>query len=54
MAPPEAVDPVCGMTVPVHAGAISLEVDGVVYHFCCDGCRARFESDPAAFASASS
>jgi xanthine dehydrogenase accessory factor len=53
-APPEAVDPVCGMTVPVHAGAISLEVNGVVYHFCCDGCRARFESDPASFASASS
>jgi xanthine dehydrogenase accessory factor len=51
VAPEEAVDPVCGMTVPVHAGTISLVMDGVTHHFCCAGCRSRFESDPASFAS---
>jgi xanthine dehydrogenase accessory factor len=53
-APDEAVDPVCGMTVPVHAGTISVVMDGATYHFCCAGCRARFESDPASFVSAPS
>jgi xanthine dehydrogenase accessory factor len=53
-APEEAVDPVCGMTVPVHAGTISVVMDGATYHFCCAGCRARFESDPASFVSAPS
>jgi xanthine dehydrogenase accessory factor len=40
-APTEAVDPVCGMTVSL-AGALTAEVDGVTYAFCCAGCRDRF------------
>ena len=47
--PQEAVDPVCGMTVVVRAGSERTVVDGVTYHFCCSGCRTRFEADPARF-----
>jgi xanthine dehydrogenase accessory factor len=47
--PQEAVDPVCGMTVVVRAGSERAVVDGVTYHFCCSGCRSRFEADPARF-----
>lgn len=38
-------DPVCGMTVdPV--GKPSVAYNGHTYHFCCDGCRAKFEAQP--------
>jgi xanthine dehydrogenase accessory factor len=47
--PEEAVDPVCGMTVVVRAGSERVVVDGVTYHFCCAGCRTRFEADPARY-----
>ncbi len=49
-APPlgEAVDPVCGMTVSL-ASAETLVHDGTTYAFCCAGCRARFEADPARY-----
>jgi xanthine dehydrogenase accessory factor len=46
-APAEAVDPVCGMTV---AARDPVEHDGVAYYFCCPGCRAAFEQEPAAYA----
>jgi xanthine dehydrogenase accessory factor len=39
----EAVDPVCGMTVPADAAHWALEHDGVTYYFCCAGCRRTFE-----------
>jgi xanthine dehydrogenase accessory factor len=45
----EAVDPVCGMTVAVSDSAPSAEHDGTTYFFCGQGCRARFESDPARY-----
>jgi len=45
----EAVDPVCGMRVPTHPVGEMAVVDGVSYHFCCSGCRARFEADPARY-----
>ena len=38
-----AVDPVCGMTVAVTAGAPSLEHDGGTVFFCCEGCKEAFE-----------
>jgi xanthine dehydrogenase accessory factor len=45
----EAVDPVCGMSVPV-AGARETAVhEGVTYYFCCPGCRGRFERNPAKY-----
>jgi Cu+-exporting ATPase len=39
-------DPVCGMTVDPAAGKPSLAYEGRVYHFCCDGCRKKFEAAP--------
>jgi xanthine dehydrogenase accessory factor len=47
--PVEAVDPVCGMTVAVSADTPSTEYEGVVYWFCCPGCRGRFTRAPATF-----
>jgi xanthine dehydrogenase accessory factor len=44
-APPAAalaVDPICGMTVAAVASTPSLEHDGEMVYFCCDGCKARF------------
>jgi uncharacterized protein len=39
-------DPVCGMTVdPAAAGATAAH-GGRSYHFCCDGCREAFVTDP--------
>ncbi len=45
-------DPVCGMTVDPDAGKPTAEYEGHVYHFCCDGCRKKFEADPEAFLTA--
>jgi xanthine dehydrogenase accessory factor len=42
----EALDPVCGMTVPADASSHPFEHDGSTYYFCCAGCRTRFERDP--------
>ena len=47
--PAEAVDPVCGMTVSL-ATAETLVHEGTTYAFCCVGCRARFEAEPARYA----
>ena len=44
-------DPVCGMTVDPDAGKPRVEQDGHVYHFCYDGCRAKFVADPEAYIS---
>jgi xanthine dehydrogenase accessory factor len=43
LAPAEAVDPVCGMTVAV-AGAPTAVRDGVTWYFCSVGCRDHFET----------
>jgi xanthine dehydrogenase accessory factor len=48
--PAQAVDPVCGMTVPATAASFPLAHDGVTYYFCSTSCRRRFEQDPAAYA----
>jgi len=58
----EAVDPVCGMTVPTASGlgpsggdrggrrpGLTLRHDGADYYFCCAGCRQAFEEDPDAY-----
>ena len=46
-----AIDPICGMEVDpsraAEAGRVS-QWEGTAYFFCCDGCRTRFERDPAA------
>ncbi|HZO76654.1 MAG TPA: XdhC family protein [Solirubrobacteraceae bacterium] len=48
----EAVDPVCGMTVPVPGARIAAEHDGTTYWFCSPACRARFVSEPDRYATA--
>ncbi len=45
----EAIDPICGMTVPIAGAKHTAEVDGVTYYFCCGGCRTRFLADPAQY-----
>jgi xanthine dehydrogenase accessory factor len=42
----EVVDPVCGMTVDLAKTPHRLELNGVIYGFCCAGCRDRFARDP--------
>jgi len=37
-----AIDPICGMTVELTAGAITFEHDGESYAFCNQGCKAAF------------
>ena len=39
-------DPVCGMTVDPSAGKPHHEHAGHTYHFCSEGCRARFAAAP--------
>jgi xanthine dehydrogenase accessory factor len=41
-----AIDPVCGMQVDVATAIHMADVDGVVYYFCCQNCRARFIKQP--------
>jgi xanthine dehydrogenase accessory factor len=47
-----AVDPVCGMAVAALQTTPHLEHEGRLVYFCCDGCRATFEQDPAGFVAA--
>jgi len=35
-------DPICGMTVD-ESSAVSLELQGKTWFFCCDGCRQKFQ-----------
>ncbi|MDE2982950.1 MAG: XdhC family protein [Gemmatimonadota bacterium] len=51
-APASATDPVCGMTVAADGSRPSFTYQDNTYHFCCPGCRARFEADPAAYLAA--
>ncbi len=45
-------DPVCGMEVDPEAGKPSVEHDGRLFHFCCQGCAKKFAADPAAYLTA--
>ncbi len=42
------VDPVCGMAVSADT-PLKHEHAGETYRFCCDGCRDKFQADPAKF-----
>ena len=46
-APPEALDPVCGMTVRVVSDTPHARVDGTDHWFCNPGCRDRFLAEHA-------
>jgi P-type Cu+ transporter len=41
-----ATDPVCGMTVDLHAGKPSENFGGTTYFFCSEGCRIKFAKEP--------
>ncbi len=45
----DVIDPVCGMTVDIHAGKPSYVHGGHTYHFCSEGCRAKFAKEPERF-----
>ncbi len=49
---PEAIDPVCAMTVAATAGSYPFEYEGTTYYFCCAGCRTKFEQNPSAYVEA--
>ena len=46
-----ATDPVCGMTVDPAKTAHHATHAGQAFHFCCAGCRTKFEADPARYLS---
>ncbi len=41
-----AVDPVCGMNVDPATSQHRLEHERGTFHFCCAGCKSKFEADP--------
>jgi xanthine dehydrogenase accessory factor len=47
--PIEAIDPVCGMTVPIAGARATAVFEGRTYYFCGPGCRKRFEAEPARY-----
>jgi len=47
------VDPVCGMSVDPAQARHSLDYESQRWLFCCAGCKAQFERDPARYARAS-
>jgi P-type Cu+ transporter len=45
-------DPVCGMTVDPARAAGSSQYEGETFYFCSQGCKQKFDADPAAYATA--
>jgi Cu+-exporting ATPase len=43
------IDPVCGMTVTPATSKHQSTHDGQTFHFCCTGCKAKFDAAPAAY-----
>ncbi|GGY22163.1 copper-translocating P-type ATPase [Rhodanobacter panaciterrae] len=48
-----ATDPVCGMQVNTATSKHQATHDGQVFHFCCAGCKVKFEATPATYLSVS-
>ena len=42
-------DPVCGMMVDPHTAKHRAQHAGRTYYFCSEGCRSKFEADPARY-----
>jgi P-type Cu+ transporter len=47
-----ARDPICGMDVDTATAKHRSEYDGKTFYFCCGGCRAKFDAEPARYAQA--
>lgn len=43
-------DPVCGMRMTPEEAAYVSEYQGVVYQFCSEACKTKFDQDPARYA----
>lgn len=39
-------DPVCGMEVDEATATAKSDYKGKIYHFCCAGCKERFDKNP--------
>ncbi|HZC04574.1 MAG TPA: XdhC family protein [Ktedonobacterales bacterium] len=44
---PEAIDPICGMTVDIATARHTAKRGSETYYFCCSGCKATFEKQTA-------
>ena len=42
-------DPVCGMTMSPKEAAYASELRGMVYRFCSEACKEKFDRDPSRF-----
>jgi xanthine dehydrogenase accessory factor len=49
LAAPEAIDPVCGMTVSATDASYPHEHDGTTYWFCCLPCQTKFAANPSGY-----
>lgn len=49
---PKAIDPICNMTVDIATARHTSQFQGQTVYFCCPGCKARFEANPAQYAQA--
>jgi P-type Cu+ transporter len=47
----KVTDPVCGMEIDAEKAAAKVEYQGKTYYFCMEGCRDKFQADPAKYAS---
>ena len=47
--PSLSIDPVCGMQVDPSKSNISYEYNSANYYFCCEGCKRKFEANPAQY-----
>lgn len=47
--PVEAIDPVCGMTVPIEGAKYFYEHEGQTYYFCCPACKKLFAQNTAKY-----
>ncbi len=43
-------DPVCGMVIDKEKAKGSTMYNGKSFYFCCDGCKVKFEKEPAKYA----
>ncbi|MDW2981084.1 heavy metal translocating P-type ATPase [Rhodanobacter sp. KK11] len=50
---PVTTDPVCGMSVDPATSTHQSTHDGRTFHFCCGGCKAKFDAAPSAYAGGS-
>ena len=48
----KARDPICGMSVDTETAQHRSEYDGKTFYFCCGGCKAKFDAEPARYVQA--